>query len=41
LGVDRDLEWSLSGEGLKITPPAKKPCEHAFVFKIERKPPFE
>jgi alpha-L-fucosidase len=41
LGVDRALEWSLTGEGLKITPPAEKPCESAFVFKIERKPPFE
>jgi alpha-L-fucosidase len=41
LGVDRELEWSLTGEGLKITPPAEKPCENAFVFKVERKPPFE
>jgi alpha-L-fucosidase len=41
LGVERELEWSLTGEGLKITPPAEKPCENAFVFKIERKPPFE
>jgi alpha-L-fucosidase len=41
LGVDRELEWSLTDEGLKITPPAEKPCENAFVFKVERKPPFE
>jgi hypothetical protein len=24
------------GEGLRITPPKTKPCEHAFVFKIVR-----
>jgi alpha-L-fucosidase len=40
LGVDQDLAWSHSRAGLTVTPPAQKPCEHAFVFKIERKPPF-
>ena len=37
LGADEDLEWSVSNAGLKIRAPGKKPCEHAFVFKITRK----
>ena len=40
LGVDKDLEWSMTGEGLKITPPDEKPCEHAYVFKIARQRPW-
>jgi len=36
LGVDRPLEWSLQPDGLAIKPPASKPCEHAYVFKIVR-----
>jgi alpha-L-fucosidase len=40
LGVDKDLEWSLSLAGLEIKPPNEKPCEHAYVFKITRTHPF-
>jgi len=40
LGVDRELEWSLTQEGLEIKTPDEKPCEHAYVFKITRKHPF-
>jgi alpha-L-fucosidase len=40
LGVNRDLAWSLSRDGLAVEPPDEKPCEHAFVFKITRQPPF-
>jgi len=40
LGVDEALLWKIAEEGLKITTPTKKPCEHAYVFKIERKQPF-
>jgi alpha-L-fucosidase len=40
LGVDQKLAWTLTGDGLVITPPSEKPCDHAFVFKIERKQPF-
>jgi len=40
LGVDGQLEWSLSREGLEVNVPAEKPCEHAYVFKITRKRPF-
>ncbi len=37
LGDDKELEWELvKGEGLKISPPASRPCEHAFTFKIVR-----
>jgi len=41
LGADGKLEWSLTPEGLSITPPGEKPCDHAFVFKIVRGNPFE
>ena len=38
LGDGEELDWELvKGEGLKITPPADKPCEHAFTIKIVRK----
>jgi len=40
LGVDQELEWSLTEKGLEIKTPTEKPCEHAFVFKIMRKHPF-
>jgi alpha-L-fucosidase len=37
LGDGKELEWELvEGEGLRISPPDTKPCEHAFVFKIDR-----
>jgi len=36
LGVDKELEWSLEEEGLKIRTPDEKPCEHAYAFKILR-----
>ena len=36
LGVDKELEWSLTEVGLKIKTPNEKPCEHAYVFKISR-----
>jgi alpha-L-fucosidase len=41
LGADAELEWSLTSEGLSITPPREKPCDHAFVFKIVRGHPFK
>ncbi|MEM2352214.1 MAG: alpha-L-fucosidase, partial [Thermoproteota archaeon] len=36
LGVDGELKWSQSKEGLKVKMPNEKPCEHAYVIKIER-----
>lgn len=36
LGDDEELQWELiEDEGLKIMPPATKPCEHAFLFHSE------
>jgi alpha-L-fucosidase len=40
VGTDRELEWSLTGEGLEIKTPDEKSCEHAYVFKIVRGHPF-
>lgn len=37
LGVDKELDWEMTEDGLTIKTPDKKPCEHAFVFKIVRK----
>jgi alpha-L-fucosidase len=37
LGVKGELKWEKTPQGLKIIPPAKKPCEHAFSFKINYK----
>lgn len=36
LGDGKKLEWKFSEKGLTIKTPKEKPCEHAFVFKIER-----
>jgi len=36
LGVDENLEWSLTPDELTIQRPAQRPCEHAYVFKIAR-----
>jgi|TARA_Y100000310_G_scaffold288232_1_gene313699 alpha-L-fucosidase len=40
LGVDAELDWSVTEDGLEVEPPSTKPCEEAFVFKITRKNPF-
>ena len=34
LGCDDKLDWSQTEEGLVVKMPEKKPCEHAFAFKI-------
>jgi alpha-L-fucosidase len=36
LGIDKELQWSLTQNGLKIKTPNEKPCEHAYTFKILR-----
>ena len=36
LGDGKDLDWKLTRRGLVIDTPKEKPCEHAFVIKIER-----
>ena len=35
LGADAALKWSVDAERLHVQVPEKKPCEHAFVLKIE------
>jgi alpha-L-fucosidase len=35
LGVDKELEWIQENGGLRITMPSEKPCEYAYVLKIE------
>ena len=35
LGSHETLTWTQTAEGLEITLPAQKPCDHAFVLKIE------
>ncbi len=34
LGSKEGLDWSITDNGLAITLPSEKPCEHAFSFKI-------
>jgi len=41
LGVDRELEWAFSGEGLTVRTPDRRPCEDAYVLRIARKRPFQ
>lgn len=41
LGDNKELAWEMTKKGLSIQTPIKKPCEHAFVFKILRRNPFE
>jgi hypothetical protein len=36
LGHGKELDWKLPRRGLIVDTPEKKPCEHAFVIKIER-----
>jgi alpha-L-fucosidase len=37
LGDGKKLKWKLiPGEGLKVQMPEEKPCDHAYVLKIER-----
>ena len=40
LGAAGELEWTFSQEGLSVITPAERPCEHAYVFRIERGRPF-
>jgi len=36
LGHEGKLEWTQAFDALEVTLPERKPCEHAFVFRIER-----
>jgi len=35
LGYPRALSWSLEPDGLRINAPTERPCQHAYVFRIE------
>ncbi|NLH40330.1 MAG: hypothetical protein GX448_00680, partial [Planctomycetes bacterium] len=37
LGSKAKIPWSRTAEGLVITMPQEKPCDHAVVFKIKPK----
>ena len=39
LGHAGNLAWSQTADGLVVTLPKKKPCEHAFVLKVLRRQP--
>ncbi|NLN05684.1 MAG: alpha-L-fucosidase [Clostridiaceae bacterium] len=41
LGIDEELSWRIIDNSLIIKTPDKKPCDYAYVFKIERKHPFK
>ena len=40
LGSGEPLDWKQTEKGLWVAPPKEKPCRHAFVLKIRRRPPF-
>ena len=40
LGAQGELPWSIAPDGFIVKTPDRKPCEHAFTFKIVRKHPF-
>ena len=35
LGCDAEIAWTQDADGLTIRLPSKKPCDHAFVFRID------
>ncbi len=37
LGTGQELQWSQESDGLHVEAPSKKPCEHAWTFKIQLK----
>jgi len=39
LGSNEALSWSQDGNGLRIKTPRKKPCDHAYTFKIALRDP--
>ena len=40
LGDGKNLKWEMTKEGLSIETPETKPCDCAYVVKIERRRPF-
>lgn len=42
LGIDGDLRWTYddAARALTVETPDRRPCDHAYVFRIERRRPF-
>ena len=40
LGSDQPLKWDLTANGLEVRRPDAKPCDLAYVYKIQRRNPF-
>jgi alpha-L-fucosidase len=40
LGAEEELGWAMTPAGLTIETPARRPCDHAYTFRIARKHPF-
>ena len=40
LGDGKPLVWEFTEDGLAVTLPKQKPCDHAWVLKIARQRPF-
>ncbi len=40
LGIDGELKWSMTDDGLVVERPEEKPYEHAYVTKKSRERPF-
>ena len=34
LGSSESLSWSQHGDGLHVTTPSRRPCDHAYTFRI-------
>ena len=41
LGVREKVNWKIADDGLRIELPEKFPGDHAYVFKIQRQPPWD
>lgn len=40
LGVEGELPFQWATDGLTVSAPKQKPCDYAYVLKIERQNPF-
>ena len=34
LGIDEPLDWKQDYQGMHIAMPARRPCDHAYTFRI-------
>jgi len=34
LGIEQELRWDITDQGLRIEMPQEKPCDHVVTFKI-------